>query len=299
MPATLTKVPHTDSAMIGVTALRDRLLPLVSLRVLLGMPRDGSAAGSTRIVVARLGSMTVGLVVDAVTSALRVNSGSIDPVPPVLTRGKGEAQLEGICRVDGGRRLVCLLSTARLLDSQTMALIQMQIQQESAVMASAETQNDATEQFLIFRLGEEEYGLPIQAVDEVARRPDALVRLPRAPAFVEGVMNLRGRVIPVISQRKRFAVTDDGARSRRVVVVTVDGLQAGFAVDDVSEVVRVPAADLLAAPDIEAPGGMVFDRVLTRPDGRMILLISPRALLDQAERDLLASIATDEPAAVA
>ena len=62
----------------------------------------------------------------------------------------------------------------------------------------------ADEQFIIFRLGDQEYGLPIAAVDEIARPPDQITRLPKAPAFIDGVMNLRGSVVPIVDLRRRF-----------------------------------------------------------------------------------------------
>ena len=62
----------------------------------------------------------------------------------------------------------------------------------------------ADEQFIIFRLGDQEYGLPIAAVDEIARPPEQITRLPKAPAFIDGVMNLRGSVVPIVDLRRRF-----------------------------------------------------------------------------------------------
>ena len=60
------------------------------------------------------------------------------------------------------------------------------------------------EQFIIFRLGDQEYGLPIAAVEEIARPPDHIARMPKAPAFIDGVMNLRGIVVPIVDLRRRF-----------------------------------------------------------------------------------------------
>ena len=144
------------------------------------------------------------------------------------------------------------------------------------------------------------YGLPIAAVDEVVRRPDTLTRVPRAPAFVEGVMNLRGKVVPVIDQRQRFASAGSGSRNRRVLIVTIDGLQAGFTVDSISEIISAMPHELTPAPELSADGVRVFDRVVRlERDGRMILLVDPRALLDRAERDLLVVIADTAQAAAA
>jgi purine-binding chemotaxis protein CheW len=77
-------------------------------------------------------------------------------------------------------------------------------------------------------LATKRYGLPIAAVDEVVALPDTLTRLPRAPAYVKGVMNLRGAVIPVIDQRQRFSVVGEPAAGvPRVVVVTLGVCRPG------------------------------------------------------------------------
>lgn len=298
LPEAVTLVPQTDQAMLGVIPFRGWLLPLVSAHVLLGLRMDGLEQARARILVVHVGAMPVGLVVERNGAILRVLETAIDPVPPVLTRGTGEARIEAICRVDGGRRLLSLLSPARLFDEATVARLRAEACRET-VMAETGTVNGAVERFLIFRLGEEEYGLPIAAVEEVARRPERLTRVPHAPAYLEGVMNLRGQVIPVIDQRHRFAAEGGPRGAGRIVIVTVNGLRAGFAVDAVTEVRAVPAAELAPAPQLAATALPVFDRVarLGR-DGRMILLIAPQALLDAAERDLLADLATKTAAAV-
>ena len=71
----------------------------------------------------------------------------------------------------------------------------------------------ADEQFIIFRLGDQEYGLPIAAVDEIARPPEQIAELPKAPAFVDGVMNLRGIVVPIVDLRRRFELAVEGTGS--------------------------------------------------------------------------------------
>ena len=80
----------------------------------------------------------------------------------------------------------------------------------------------ADEQFIVFRLGDQEYGLPIAAVDEIARPPEHITRLPKAPAFIDGVMNLRGTVVPIVDLRRRFELAStEPAGSRRILVVAV------------------------------------------------------------------------------
>jgi purine-binding chemotaxis protein CheW len=301
LPADIGVVPRTDAAMLGVAALRGRLLPLVSLRVLLGLPADGFDRGRARIVVTHAGGIVVGLVVDAMTAILRVPESDMDKVPRVLTRGRGEAQIETICRLDGGRRLVAVLAPARIFDSATAARIQAGAAEESGLMPTEDAAEGsfAAEQFVVFQLGGESYGLPIQAVEEVVRRPDQLTRIAQAPGFIDGVMNLRGQVIPVIDQRRRFAVpAAERGSGRRVVVVAIDGLRAGFVVDAISEVISIPLTELQTAPALAADGSTIFDRIATiERDGRMILLVDAKALLNRAERDTLAALSRTEEAA--
>lgn len=295
LPSGVTAVPQADAVMLGVMALRGQLLPLVSLRALLGLRAVERTSSRVRIVVVRIGAGLVGLAVDGMKEILRIPSEEIDPVPAILTRGDAEAQIEGICRLDGGDRLVSVLSTDRLFRDQALAEQIMPRTENSDDMDTPNGPSDSDEQFIVFRLGGEEYGLPIAAVDEVVRMPETLTRLPKAPAFVEGVMNLRGRVVPVIDQRRRFQFEEQGERRReRIVVVRIDHMLAGFVVDSVSEVLKISQSLLRPTPDLAAGGSQVIDRVANiEIEGRMILLLNPRELLDRAEKDLLAAISGD------
>jgi purine-binding chemotaxis protein CheW len=303
LPAAITAAPGADRAMLGMTAIRGQVLPLVSLRVLLGLPADGFDHGKARVVFVRLGNALLGLVVDGMKAILRVDATAIDTVPAILTRGRGEAQIDAICRIESADKLVPILSPARLFDNETAARMLASAGGATTDMAISEQKIGATEQFVIFRLSGEYYGVPIAAVSEIVRYPAALSRVPRAPDFIDGVMNLRGRVVPVINQARRFSLKDDpDQRARRVIVVTFDrargqSLQAGFAVDGVSEILAVAASELSAAPEMVADGAPLFDRVATiRRDGRMILVVDPQALLEMAERDVLHALVTDAEA---
>ncbi|MBW4024026.1 MAG: chemotaxis protein CheW [Proteobacteria bacterium] len=290
VPEALTQVPHSDGAMLGVLSLNDDLLPVVCLAVLLGLSRPDAAQASARVLVVVVEGVRVGLMVERVTGTISVAEDMIDAVPPLLTRRAAEAQIDGICRLDAGRRLVCLLSTARLFDARTAALIRSNGHRESPRMSDTEASAGARESFVIFRLGQELYGLPIGAVREVARFPQSLARVPDAPDFVAGIMSLRGRAVPVIDTARRFGVAQAQERARRVIVISVGGVTAGLAVDAVSEVVSFPAGMLQPAPELDA-GASVFDRIAVQGADRMILLISPKGVIEAAERDLLTALA--------
>ncbi|WP_300972941.1 chemotaxis protein CheW [Sphingomonas sp. LHG3406-1] len=291
LPSDVARVPHTDRVMRGVMALRGRLLPLVDLAVLLGF--QGRPEQAQRVVVAELGGSRVGLVIDSPRAILRVPPAAIDPVPPVLTRGSQEAQVQSVCRLDQGRRLVSVLSTDHLLRDGLAERLREQVASEEEGGEGEEATVSETEELLVFTLGENSFGLPLACVEEVSRVPERLSRLPGAPAFVEGVMDLRGRVIPVIDQARRFNLAEAATAKRRVVVVRTGRGSAGFVVDSVSGIVRLSGSDLQDSPELAAEDNRTIHRIGMVEGGGMVLLIDPQELLDKAEQDMIADMHKD------
>lgn len=297
VPKAVVALPRTEAVLIGVFELRDEVLPVVSLRALLGLA-ERAAQADDRIVVVRIGGHRLALLVDRISVILRASRDAVGPAPTLFNRASGEARIDSVLRLPDGRGLVSILAPERVLaDDRVSQLLAETGDQKDTAMAST-TSAAARERFLVIRLGDETYGLPIAAVDEVVRLPEILTRLPKAPVYVQGVMNLRGKVIPVIDQRQRFSVSGEATgEARRVVVVTLDGLQAGFAVDAVSRILEVEAEDLMPAPELSSDGDRLFDRAAkVEREGDVILLIDPRALLARAEADLLRDLTARSPA---
>jgi purine-binding chemotaxis protein CheW len=108
--------------------------------------------------------------------------------------------------------------------------------------------NEELLQLVSFNIAEEEYGLQILKVQEIIRM-QGLTRVPNSPPFVEGVINLRGKVIPVVGLRRRFALDPQAhGKQTRIVVAEVAGSIIGFVVDSVSEVLRIPTSAIEPAP---------------------------------------------------
>jgi purine-binding chemotaxis protein CheW len=148
----------------------------------------------------------------------------------------------------------------------------------------------ADEQFIIFRLGDQDYGIALAAVIEIARPPEHLTRLPKAPAFIDGVMNLRGGVVAVVDLKRRFDLNaTEQARSRRILMLATGGVIAGFLVDSVAEILKVNTDAICPAPELSPEQMRLISRVINlEASGRLILLVDPAQLLDQVEADLLA-----------
>ena len=118
---------------------------------------------------------------------------------------------------------------------------------------TTEQKEETTEterQIVVLHLGEELYGVDIAAIYTVIT-PHAITPVPRTPDFIAGVMNLRGRIVPVIDLRRRFGLPATEGQGRRIVIVDVEGLTAGLIVDDVTEVLRLPDAA------VDAPSRLV------------------------------------------
>ena len=148
---------------------------------------------------------------------------------------------------------------------------------------------DAQRIFLVFRLAEDEFALPIETVVEVAQMPEQITRVPRTPKFLEGVMNLRGEVLPILDQRRRFDMPPlPDSALRRLVVVKTERHRAGLIVDSVSEVLRVDAAQIEPPPQLTEANSRLVHGVINLPQAqRLVLLLDPAELLTRAEQGLL------------
>jgi len=154
-----------------------------------------------------------------------------------------------------------------------------------------------TVQLVTFRVGAEEYGLDMRSITEVVR-PLKITTLPRMPEFVEGVVNLRGVIIPIVDLRKRFALATitDNRRTTRMIITRggLSGAQIagnellGLVVDSVQEVLHVPKKNIDPAPGAATGVEADFIAGMGKVGDRLIILIDIKRILSQQERSALA-----------
>lgn len=154
-------------------------------------------------------------------------------------------------------------------------------------MTEAKTQAEVTEgqsQLVIFCLGEEEYGIDINQVREIIR-PKEVTPVPKAPAFIDGVINLRGRVIPVLDLRKRFELASrDDSTTGRIVVVDISGQEIGMRVDQAKEVTKLDSSKIGEAPDVAMSSEMKEAiKGVGKLEGRLIILLNLDKILPEEE----------------
>ena len=144
---------------------------------------------------------------------------------------------------------------------------------------------------LAFRLGEEEYGVDILKVQEIRGR-DPVTRLANAPAFIEGVINLRGIIVPIVDLRRRFrfgAARHDGFTV--VIILNIAERVLGMVVESVSDVVRLDAADIRPAPQMGSAFDTDFLLGLGTVDERMLILLDIEGLMSSEELGLIERLA--------
>jgi purine-binding chemotaxis protein CheW len=226
-----------------------------------------------------------------VKEVLRVPRSIVDPLPNLLSSGSGLREVDKICRMEGGKRLVSILMPDRLfLNSAIREAIEEAVDTMRESEMARETRAvgehvDDEAQFVIFRIADEEYGVPIDAVQEIVRVPEHLTRVPKAPSFVEGVVNLRGAVLPVIDQRRRFSLPHMEHNDRqRIMVFLVNGVRTGFIVDSVSEVLKISLSQISEAPGVATHENSAVARVANIvASKRLILMLDVARLLNETE----------------
>jgi len=298
VPALIVHVPNAPSHVLGLMTLRNRLLPLVSLRRMFGLA-NREPDDQSRIVVVAFGGASVGVVMDRVNEVLRVPRSVVDPMPGMLARDGNLSDIAEICRLDGGKRIVSVLSVANMFRQSAMqdALNTVDTMknedQSAAVEQPVSARSDEEEQVVVFRLGKEEFGVPIENVQEIVRLPDEMTHVPKAPPTVEGVINLRGAVLPVIDLRRRLGLAAvERSDRQRIIVLMIAGLRTGFIVDSVAEVLKVARSAIEASPRLSGEQSLLLARMVNlEKQKRLVQLIEPTHLIEAHQLESISNLA--------
>jgi chemotaxis signal transduction protein len=271
---------------------------------------EGSIHEDQRIIVVDSKGFQLGLVVDHVNEVLGVQDDAIE-APPNVAHEQG-VSLSGIAKLEDGNRLILLLATGSLLDHKVLSKIAGGAAGEDAGAAAAiaaeetkpggrldnkkkeeQTGQGEEVQLVTFLLGQEEYGIPIAKIQEIDRL-SKITQTPKAPKCVEGVTNLRGEVIPVLSTRMLFALEAKASDDRtRVIIVDLGGAKTGLVVDSVKQVLSISKRNIAPPPASISSGadGQFISGLGKVEDGkRMIVLLDVEKVLTRGEESQLAAL---------
>jgi purine-binding chemotaxis protein CheW len=164
-------------------------------------------------------------------------------------------------------------------------------------MTTATNTAQGEEQLVVFDLADEAYGVDIGAVREIIRMQD-ITRVPGAPEIVEGIINLRGNVIPVVDLRKRFRLdVTKRNRDNRIVVVDIGGQDIGVVVDAVTEVLRIASDSVEPPSSVITTADSVYLLGIVKLEGRLVILLDLEKVLTESEMASLTDVG-DESAEV-
>jgi len=166
----------------------------------------------------------------------------------------------------------------------------MRTEVESIIDVDKDEVDQELTQLVTFSIGDEEFGVNILQVQEIIRTME-ITNVPRAPEFVEGVINLRGKVIPIVDMRRRFGLkSKEHDKYTRIIVIEIEMIIVGFVVDSVSEVLRIPASSVQPPPPVVA--GMDSDYIdgVGKLDDRLLILLNLDSLLDNEEKEALGTV---------
>ncbi|MBP2663552.1 MAG: cheW2 [Firmicutes bacterium] len=245
----ITVVPNVPNYIEGVVSIRNQLLPIVNMRMFFGL-KNIDASDQSRIIIVDLGQTSVGFRVDKVSEVASIPRNVIEP-PPLIFSDEENGQIRGVAKLNDGKRLLMCLNATKLLPTEVVKNL-------SGEKVAAEQMNEMQhtiieeEQLVAFKLGEEEFAIKITDVQEINRMTD-ITHMPNAPVYIDGLVNLRGNIIPALNLRRRFGLAEKQRDdATRIIIVDVDNCKTGVVVDAVSEVLRFERSLVEEAPQIIA-----------------------------------------------
>jgi len=156
----------------------------------------------------------------------------------------------------------------------------------------SENKNESTEllQLVSFKIANEEFGVDILNVQEI-NKMTTITKVPNSPAFVEGVINLRGRVIPVVNLRVKMSMPNkEYDKDTRIIVVDLSGKTVGFLVDSVSEVLRIPRNIIEPPPSMVAGINSNYITAVGKLEDRLLILLDLDKVLLEEEKTVLETV---------
>ena len=266
------KVPDTAPYIEGVLSIRNQLMAVINLGKLLGM-NFKQPDESSRVVIINNGSVSFGVIVDKVAHVIPVQKELFEE----NSRIANCSYIKGIFNLNNGSRLIMMLDPHKLISIEEtksiMAVDHKKIAKDKSSDIGEADHN--LEHIVVFKLGEEEYGIEINNVQEINRMCD-ITHFPGAPTFIVGMVNLRGDIIPLLNLRRLFAVPDaDSYNESKFLVVEFGRKRIGILIDSASEVLRFSKDYIEKAPELFKADSQFsyIDKIAKLNDGKRIVLI--------------------------
>nr|AGS53487.1 positive regulator of CheA protein activity (CheW) [uncultured bacterium contig00038] len=280
----VTKVPDAPDYVLGVICIRNQVLPLLNLYHMfeIELSKEERNANDNMVILLTIGHAKLGVVVDCIQEIISVRDKEILPAPQTL-KEEEISRLEGI--VMRSDRMVSILRVVEILsheDQQKLAGIGHDLGIQEITASEVGSREEIS--IIVFKLGREVYALELQEVREIIM-VGLVTPVPRAPAFIQGVLNLRGEIIPVIDLRMRFGLEpQEKTALSRIVVTPISGVFTGLIVDSVDEVRNVDRKLLEPPPGVTSVGANAYITQVARTSTGVIFILGLQLLLTDSEK---------------
>lgn len=255
--------PTTNSDALGLITLRDDVISVLDLNTILGFESDINS--KTRAIIVWYENKSVALLVDDVEMVEDVDKNLIEKMPENFKDSNVEA-------VYKGEKIVSILSKSFIAN----LIRKYHIKEENNETQKDEIKELNMKELAVFKIDNEEYAFDIKNVQEIIKYSET-TPIPEAPMYVEGLFNLRGSIIPIISLQERLGFEKKLDDKTKIIVCNLKDEKVGFIVDDVSDIMFIDDKNISKTSNKEA----IFDEVITLDDGkRVILNINLDTLID-------------------
>jgi purine-binding chemotaxis protein CheW len=276
-------MPGVSLYIIGVVELRNQNIPIFNIKKFLGLPKTMNHADVT-ILVIEIDSMAAGLCVDAVEAVSHVRAEQIESKPPTL-RGHAKSVIQSVVNLQGC--FISMLDVKLVFEHLTNHHFGGSIMTPSKDLSATslgqgrytQETREAQCQLVSFNIREDEFAVDIGEVQEIIKM-QSITHVPKAPSFVEGVINLRGVIVPIMSLRERFGIEKtENTKSTRIMIINLDDKRIGLIVDAVSEVLRIAVSAIKEPPQDAIGESAGFVKGMVNVGDRLIIVLDlPKVL---------------------
>ena len=292
-PENKVKPPIANPLIPEILHHRDRILNLVDLKYFLELSGcSGKNSKEIVIVQADDNHHYMGLMTDKVTEVISLSEKKMEPLPSLIKGADTKTGIASVCQHpirDQTLSIVSIDDLASIIKSSPVAAEDStsEISKDKAVKSDTKEEAESIsfeKLVVVFRLGSEEYGIPIGSVQEIISHTGHVTKIPNAASWLEGVINFRGAVLPMINTRLRFHIAGQEVTERiQVVVVNFEHTRCGFIVDEIKEVFSYTEDKVIDAPTFSENTISIVSKVINIEEcNRIILLLDPGELMDAA-----------------
>lgn len=290
------QMPGVSHYIMGAIELRDQNIPVFNVKKFIGLPETTDRPELT-ILVIEIEGIAAGLWVDAVDAVADVRSEQIEAKPPTL-KGNAKSVIQSVVNLQG--RFISFLDVKRVFEHLTNRNygVKVMATSENFTKSNREQERNTQEkreaqcQLVSFNIRGDEFAVDISEVQEIIKMQN-ITHVPQAPSFVEGVINLRGVIVPIMSLRERFSIEKAvGTKSTRIMIINKNDKQIGLIVDAVSEVLRIAVSAIKEPPQDAIGESAGFVKGMVNVGDRLIIVLDLPKVLSSNEAASIERIKT-------